>query len=204
MIGAPTLTRRQREIYDLLRERHDRGTPAPSLDELCDTLGLASRGSMHAQVGALVAAGLVEPMSGKQRGVRLCEPREQVPTQLPLLGTIAAGEPIEVVCEPQWVEVPFALRRAGQCYALRVRGSSMIEDGILDGDLVVIERRDDADDGEVVVALVDGRDATLKRIHRRPGEVVLAPANCEMAPIVVAPERVRVQGVLVGQMRSDS
>ncbi len=199
---APTLTRRQREIYDHLCERHAQGAPPPTLDELCEALDLASRGSMHAQVSSLVAAGLVEPMAGRQRGVRLAEPREQVPTQLPLLGIIAAGEPTEAVAEPQSVEVPFALRRARDCYALRVRGSSMIEEGILDGDVVIIERRDDADDGTIVVALVDGRDATLKRIHRGPGEVVLAPANCEMAPIVVAPERVRVQGVLVGQMRS--
>jgi repressor LexA len=199
--GAPTLTRRQRSIYELLHARHARGEAAPTLEEICDTLGLRSRGSMHAQVSALVAAGLVEPIEGRQRGVRLSEPADTVPTQLPLLGTIAAGSPLETSVEAETIEVPPRLRGSGRCYVLRVSGSSMIDDGILDGDLVVIEERTHVRDGEVVVALVDGTAATLKRLRRAGGSVSLCPANAEMAPIVLAPERVRIQGVLVGQMR---
>lgn len=201
-LAAADLTRRQASIYRHLVERRDLGDAAPSLDELCDAMGLKSRGSMHAQVKALVDAGLVEPMKGRQRGVRLKEHADSPPSQLPLLGFIAAGRPIEAVTQPEHMEVPPHLRTDKPCYVLQVRGDSMIEDGILDGDWVVIEQRDTARNGEIVVALVDGEEVTLKRIQQRPGEVLLCPANVEMEPISVAPERVNIQGVVVGQMRA--
>ena len=199
---AVTLTRRQQSIYEHLLERHAAGEAPPSLDALCDALGLRSRGSMHAQVKALVDAGLVVPMNGKQRGVRVRDPAERAPTQLSLLGSIAAGRPIEAVEVPEHIDVPAHLRTDAFCYVLRVKGDSMIDDGILDGDCVVIESRGYARNGEIVVALVDGTDATLKRIYQRPDEVVLAPANSDMEPITMPPERVTIQGVVVGQMRS--
>lgn len=202
MTRPATLTRRQQSIYDYLLARHEAGDPPPTLDALCDELGLRSRGSMHAQVKALVAAGLVEPMNGKQRGVRVRAPAQRVPTQLALLGNIAAGRPIEAIETPEQMHVPAHLRTDGSCYVLRVKGDSMVEDGILDGDCVVIESRGYARNGEIVVALIDGMDATLKRIYQRHNEVVLAPANSAMEPISVPPERVTIQGVVVGQMRS--
>lgn len=194
------LTRRQREILDYLREQHF-DTP-PTLDELCRALGLASRGSLHKHISALVEAGLVEPMDGKHRGVVLRGPdtaRDE--ERLPFLGYIAAGRPIEAIPQPESLEVPAALRTGRPCYVLEVRGDSMIEDGILDGDWVVIEQRDQARNGEVVVALVDGAEATLKRIEQKPGEVILHPANGRLAPLRYPPGQVQVQGVLVGQMR---
>jgi repressor LexA len=202
MTEPVTLTRRQQSIYEFLLAAQTAGEPPPTLDALCDALGLRSRGSMHAQVKALIDAGLVEPMNGKQRGVRVRACAERVPTQLPLLGSIAAGRPIEAVEVPEHIEVPAQLRTDESCYVLRVKGDSMIEDGILDGDCVVIESRGYARNGEIVVALIDGMDATLKRIYQRSREVVLAPANSQMEPITVAPERVTIQGVVVGQMRS--
>ena len=202
MKGAATLTRRQQSIYDYLLSRHRADGPPPTLDELCDEMGLRSRGSMHAQVKALVDAGLVEAMNGKQRGVRVRAPEERVPTQLALLGTIAAGRPIEAVEVPEHIDVPSHLRTDRSCYVLRVKGDSMIDDGILDGDCVVIESQGQARNGEIVVALIDGMEATLKRIYQRPNEVVLAPSNSDMQPISMPPERVTIQGVVVGQMRS--
>lgn len=194
------LTRRQQEILDYLREQHF-DTP-PTLDELCRALGLASRGSLHKHISALVEAGLVEPMDGKHRGVVLREGEHaQHEDQLPFLGYIAAGQPIEAIPQPETLAVPAALRTDRPCYVLEVRGDSMIEDGILDGDWVVIEQRDQARNGEVVVALVDGSEATLKRIEQTPGEVVLHPANGRLAPLRYTPDQVQVQGVLVGQMR---
>lgn len=194
------LTRRQQEVLDYLREQHF--DAPPTLDELCRALGLASRGSLHKHISALVEAGLVEPMDGKHRGVVL---REDEPAahedQLPFLGYIAAGRPIEAIPQPETLAVPAALRTDRPCYVLEVRGDSMIEDGILDGDWVVIEQREQARNGEVVVALVDGGEATLKRIEQTPGEVVLHPANGHLAPLRYAPDQVQVQGVLVGQMR---
>ena len=194
------LTRRQQEILDYLREQAF--DPPPTLDELCRALGLSSRGSLHKHISALVEAGLVEPMDGKHRGVVLRDPEAAADEdRLPFLGYIAAGRPIEAILQPETLEVPAALRTRRPCYVLEVRGDSMIEDGILDGDWVVIEQRDHARNGEVVVALVDGSEATLKRIEQQPGQVTLHPANGRMAPLRYAPEQVQVQGILVGQMR---
>jgi repressor LexA len=197
-----TLTRRQLEIYEFLKTRLDDFAHPPTLDELCDALGLSSRGSLHKQVQALIDAGLVEPMNHLRRGIRLVPadaPAE--PDGLPLFGYIAAGRPIEAVASPQTVQVPPALRTERDCYVLQVRGDSMIDEGILDGDWVVIEHRDSARNGEIVVALVDGAEATLKRIEQRPGKVVLHPANAAIKPLTYRPDRVQIQGVLVGQMR---
>ncbi len=202
-MAEPVLTRRQQAIYDYLRQHQPTFTQPPTLDELCQALGLSSRGSMHKHVQALVEAGLIDPMDGRQRGVRLREPvREQMEYQLPLLGYIAAGRPIEAIENPEDVHVPPNLRSDKPCYVLQVKGDSMIEDGILNDDWVVIEKRDYARNGEIVVALIDGEEATLKRIDQRPGEVMLLPANSTMEPMVYSPERVQIQGVLVGQMRS--
>ena len=196
------LTRRQRAVLDYLRENEDRFVDAPTLDELCDAMGLSSRGSMHKHVMALIDTGFVEPMDRKQRGVRLRESAEEVGERdLPLLGAIAAGRPIEAIAGPDVIDVPASLRSAKPCYVLKVRGDSMIEDGILDGDYVVIEQRGNANNGDIVVALIDEEEATLKRILQRPGEIVLCPANSEMEAMHFTPDRVRIQGVVVGQMR---
>ena len=109
---------------------------------------------------------------------------------------------VEAVTDPHDVHVPDWLRSPGECYVLEVRGDSMIEEGILDGDWVVVEHRDHADDGEIVVALIDEAEATLKRIERRGRRVVLHPANSALAPLEYESEQVRIQGVVVGQMRS--
>lgn len=200
----PTLTRRQQEIYDYLRAHLDDFPHPPTLDELCDALGLSSRGSLHKQIQALIEAGLVEPMNNLRRGIRLAEDEPEMPGDvdaLPLYGYIAAGQPIEAIRNPEMIEVPPQLRTPNPCYVLEVRGDSMIEDGILDGDWVVIEHRDQARNGEVVVALVDGEEATLKRLEKRSNEVVLHPANSSLSAMHYSADRVRIQGVLVGQMR---
>jgi repressor LexA len=201
MMKQPPLTRRQQAILDYLQEHRGRFASPPTLDDLCQVFGLRSRGSMHKHVQALADAGLVEPMHGKQRGVRLVEGAEAELHQLPLLGYIAAGRPIEAVNVPETIEVPAQLRTPQPCYVLGVRGDSMIDAGVLDGDWVVIERRDHARNGEIVVALIDGEEATLKRIEQRPDGVTLHPANRAMQPMRYSPQRVQIQGVLVGQMR---
>ncbi len=195
------LTRKQQEILDLLRDAGGRFARPPTLDELCGVLGLSSRGSLHKHVQALVAAGLVEPMHGKHRGIRLVADYEETPG-LPYLGRIAAGRPIEAVPQAERMEVPASLRTERPCYVLQVAGDSMIEAGILDGDFVVIEARSHAGNGDVVVALVRGEEVTLKRIEQRLGTVILHPENRSMVPIELLPEEVEIQGVLVGQMRT--
>ena len=204
-MAKPNLTRRQQEIYEYLVENLDSFPHPPTLDELCEALGLSSRGSLHKQLQALIREGLIQPMNNQRRGVRLVEQRDMDDmaddNALPLYGRIAAGQPIEAIANPETIQVPPPLRTENPCYVLEVKGDSMIEEGILDGDWVVIEKRDTARNGEIVVALVDGGEATLKRIEQQPGKVILHPANSAMQPMSFLPEQVQVQGVLVGQMR---
>ena len=210
---TPSLTRRQQEIFDYLAEQLPKLPHPPTLGELCQMLGLKSRGSLHKQIQALIDAGLVEPMHNLRRGIRLTPRGKRLASgrtqtieandsdELPMYGYIAAGRPIEAIANPDTIPVPPVLRTENPCYVLQVKGDSMIEEGILDGDWVVIEQRDAARNGEIVVALVDGEEATLKRLEKRPGEIVLHPANSSMSPMRYHPSQVQIQGVLVGQMR---
>jgi repressor LexA len=164
-------------------------------------LGVRSRGSLHKHIRALIEAGLVEPSAGRHRGIRLV-PEAARANSLPLLGKIAAGRPIEAIPQPEQIEVPAQLRTDKPCYVLQVQGDSMCEAGILDGDYVVIEQRDHARNGEIVVALIRGEEVTLKRILQQPGRVILYPENSAMQAMEYRPEEVQIQGVLVGQMRA--
>ncbi len=193
-----SLTARQKQIVEHLKE-HAAAGHAPSLRQLCAELGLRSPGSLHKHIRALTVAGLVERAPG--RGIRLTAAALHDPDTLPLLGRIAAGRPIEAIGDQRRIHVPPELRGKGDCYVLEVRGDSMIEEGILDGDWVVVEHRDHARNGELVVALIDDAEATLKRIEQRPGAVILHAANPAYPPLRYEPRRVRVQGVVVGQMR---
>jgi repressor LexA len=205
-MSTPNLTRRQQEIYDYLRAHLHEFPHPPTLNELCDALGLSSRGSLHKQLQALIRESLIEPMNNQRRGVRLVSEDlagiDPDDNSLPLYGRIAAGQPIEAISNPDTIVVPPPLRTDNPCYVLEVQGDSMIEEGILDGDWVVIEQRNHARNGEIVAALVDGEEVTLKRIEQQQGQVILHPANSRMQPMSFLPEQVQIQGVLVGQMRS--
>ena len=201
------LTRRQKEIFNFLRDNTESFSRPPSLDELCAALGMASRGSLYKHIMALIKAGLVEPFTGnKQGGVRLTAQAQSddcAPEQgLPWVGSIAAGKPIEALETIRYMTVPDALKTDKPCYVLQVKGDSMIEAGIFDGDWVVIEQRDYASNGEVVVALIENAEATLKYIEQTAEQVLLLPANASMTALSYRPEQVAIQGVLVGQMRS--
>lgn len=196
-----SLTPRQRAIYEWLLVRQNCGQPPAGLEDICTALGLKSRGSLHKHIQALVRAGLVEPLAGKRRGVRLAPAQASIGDQLPLLGYVAAGHPIEALPVPEPLEVPQWLRSSGACYVLEVRGDSMIEAGIFDGDRVVIEQRDSARDGQLVVALLQGEAATLKRIEQTPTWCILHPANATHAPQRYRPDEVCIQGVLIAVMR---
>ncbi|MEN8213114.1 MAG: transcriptional repressor LexA [Pseudomonadota bacterium] len=202
---STNLTRRQQEIYEFLRDNENTFKHPPTLAELCSAMNLHSRGSMHKQIRALIDAGLVEPMQQKKRGIRLIHSAPPFPDasleQLPMLGYIAAGQPIEAISNPESIGIPSWLHCPGNCYVLGIKGDSMIDAGIFDGDRVIIEQRDHADDGEIVVALIDGCEATLKRLQQTPQEVILHPANPAMEARHYAHDRVQIQGVLRGQMR---
>jgi repressor LexA len=202
-----TLTRRQREIFAFLRDNYENFAHPPTLDELCAALGMASRGSLYKHVMALIAAGLVEPFaSNKQGGIRLSAKAERSYTacehSLPFVGKIAAGRPIEALENIHYMAVPELLKSDKPCYVLQVQGDSMVEAGIFDGDWVIIEQCSVAKNGEIVVALIEKAEATLKYIEQSPGEVRLIPANAGMTTMTYRPDQVEIQGVLVGQMRS--
>ncbi len=203
-----SITRKQQEIYNFLLEQQDNFIHPPTLDEICLALNLKSRGSLHKHIQGLINAGLVEPLNRKQRGIRLTVQANQERKlqndvdSLPYVGAIAAGKPIEAIEDIQYVKVPEQLKSDKPCYILQVKGDSMIDEGIFDGDWVIIEQRSVARNGEIVVALVEKTEATLKRIEQYPHETVLIPANKKMQPMRYKPNQVEIQGVLVGQMRS--
>lgn len=204
-----TLTRRQQQIHDFLVEHEHSFPHPPTLAELCDAMNLSSRGSMHKQIQALIAAGLVEPMNGQRRGIRLIHQEQENNASndedagIPFLGKIAAGRPLEAVTDNQRLQIPaWMTGERNNCYILTISGDSMIEEGILDGDMVIIEQASTARNGDIVVALVDESEATLKRIEQKPGEVILHPANSSMQPMHYSPDQVRIQGKLVGQLRT--
>jgi len=201
-----SLSRKQQDIYDFLLANQEKFTYPPTLSELCLMLGLSSRGSLHKHIKALIDAGLVEAMDRKQTGVRLTEKSieelQEAKEGLPFVGCIAAGKPIEAIENISYMAIPEQIKTINPCYVLQVKGDSMIEEGIFNGDWVVIEQRAQARNGDIVVALIDKSEATLKFIEQYPHETLLIPANSSMATMQYLPEQVEIQGVLVGQMRS--
>ncbi|MET0065327.1 MAG: transcriptional repressor LexA [Candidatus Thiodiazotropha sp.] len=196
------LTRRQREIYEYLVRHPELFEQPLTHDELCRILGLQSRGSLHKHIRALTDAGLIEPMDRLQRGIRLTSGAADDQEGLPFLGRIAAGPPLEAVLQAERIKVPDVMQGGDKPrYVIEVRGDSMIEAGIYDGDLAVIEHTTQARDGEIVVALVESSEVTLKRLEQHPGRVLLIPANSAMQPMIYEPDQVQIQGVLRGLLR---
>jgi len=205
------LTERQRDILNFIREfQRERGV-APTHREICDHFGFSSYGTVYKHLSLLEKKGLIRRDWNQKRGVELVEdPAPARPAaaaegagvrELPLFGYIAAGRPLDVeVSRDEMSAVPQHLTSRGENYVLKVRGDSMVDDGILDGDLVVISPRERADNGEMVVANVNG-EVTLKRLYREGERVRLQPANSYMNPIYAAARDVAVQGVVVGLMR---
>mgnify|MGYP001817286144 FL=1 len=199
---TPDLTDGQRRVLDFIQRFVAIYTIPPKLQEIADGIGISSRGVAHRYVQALVEAGYIETDSGKHRGIRLLRSNPYQPeSRLPLLGEIAAGKPIEAI--PGQDEIDLSEFFGSNNFAIRVKGDSMIDAGILDGDTVIIEFRETANDGDIVVALIDESETTLKRFKRsqRGRYIKLIPENSEMEPMVYEAERVRIQGVLIGQLR---
>jgi len=198
------LTDRQRQVYDFVRAYQRRHGVPPKLREIAQHLGIRSRGSVHRYVRAIAAAGLIAVEPERARGIRIVSRTARLAASacLPLLGCIAAGRPIEAIAGQDTIDLSEFFVSPGR-FVLRVQGDSMVEDGILDGDMVVVQSTESARDGEIVVALIDGVEATLKRLQRnRDGTITLRPANGAMAPMRYDGVRVSIQGVVVGQFRS--
>jgi repressor LexA len=199
---------RQDEVHAFIVRHVRENGYAPSIREICSALGLRSTSTVHYHLTALARRGVIQWEGGKNRAIKLLGgvPSEATEDRtggrgLPIVGRIAAGRPIEAIAEADEYLDFDATFNGPELYVLRVKGDSMIEDHIADGDYVIIKRQETARDGEIVVALLDDGEATLKRIYREPGgRFRLQPANSAMAPLYV--DRVRVQGKLVGLLRA--
>jgi repressor LexA len=195
------LTRRQKQVLDFVQAHIGRHGYAPTLHEIGRHLRLSSVATVHKHLRQLEQKGAVKRLEHRSRALAVVPaPEVAAGARIPLLGTVAAGRPIEAIEVPGTIAVPQELLGRRETFALRVRGDSMIDDGIHDGDVVVVESRSDASNGATVVALVDG-EATVKKLARRRGMVHLVPANERMAPIVVPEDQVEIRGVVVALLR---
>jgi repressor LexA len=200
------LTKRQREILNYLGEYTERNGYAPSFEEIAETFSYSSLATVHEHLSNLERKGYIKRSYNESRAIEIL-PSEVAPpraVELPLLGAVAAGMPIEALAHHETMTVPesFVSHRSGNHYVLRVRGNSMIEEQIRDGDFVVVNGRQAADNGEMVIAMLNGDSATVKKFYReRDGRIRLQPANETMAPIYVHENDVTIQGVVVGVLR---
>jgi len=224
------LTRKQHELLMFIHERIKETGVSPSFDEMKDALDLASKSGIHRLITALEERGFIRRLAHRARALEVVKLPETAAARmrtpfkpqvvqgsrpstppvtaandaqaLPVLGRIAAGTPIEAIQhERERISVPAELLGAGDHFVLEVQGDSMIEAGILDGDYVVIKRSDTANSGEIVVALVMGEEATLKRLRKKAGSIALEAANPKYQTRVFGPDQVEVQGKLVGLIR---
>jgi repressor LexA len=197
------LTRRQKEILDYLGRHIERKGYAPTIEEIGDHFGLSSLATVHKHLSNLQEKGLIKRAWNRSRALELVPTEVAVrAVELPLLGRVAAGTPIEAVSSTETIFVPEDMVGRKSTYVLQVKGDSMIEEQIRDGDYVIVEDRTTARDGEMVIALLDGENVTLKKMYREGGgKIRLQPANSRMKPIFVDQDDVRVQGVVIGVLR---
>jgi len=214
MVGQKErLTKRQVEILECVSESRANRGYSPTIREIANHLGLSSVSTVAEHISSLEKKGLIHRERDRARSILLTRKGEALLSSrisrgqaIPLLGTIAAGEPIEANPIPDEIEVPKSLLGSGRHYALKVRGDSMIEEGILDGDYIIVEESKVAENGDTVVALIDGREATLKKFYRekfrRQPRIRLQPANPAMKPIILKPgERIEIQGKVRAVLR---
>ena len=197
------ITARQKRVLDYIKQYFDTHQEAPTIAEIGKEFGMSSSASAHHVVSILEREGLIRRIPNVSRGIELVEEETSAEAyKIPLLGIASAGAPIEAVLNYETVSIPPDMRREGRMFALRVRGDSMIDEQIRDNDLIILQSQQTAENGQTVVALIDGSDATVKRFYGNRNQVRLEPANPNYKPIVIRPpERVQIQGVVVGVIR---
>jgi repressor LexA len=205
------LTKRQKQLYDYIADFVQRNGYSPSFEEIGDGMGLSSLATVHKHISNLEKKGLLKRGHNKSRSIDVIPPKGSLrksmsqppppPMLLPLMGLIAAGRPIEAVENPETISLADFTAGNKDVYVLRVVGESMQDEHIVEGDYVIVESTKTARDGEIVVALVEGSDATLKRIYREGRNVRLQPSNAKMQPIIVPANNVDVQGRVIGVLR---
>lgn len=199
------LTRRQRQVYDFISEFVQSHGYSPSFEEIGDGLGLSSLATVHKHVSNLEQKGLLRRDYNRSRSIDVLPLKQRTktispPYSLPLVGRIAAGRPIEQVENPETISLQ-DFTRSKDVFVLEVTGESMQDEHIVDGDYVLVERTQTARNGEIVVALVNGSDTTLKRFYHEGEMIRLQPSNASMQPIMVPAPAVQVQGRVIGVLR---
>jgi repressor LexA len=202
------ITKRQRQVYDFIADFVQRNQFTPSFQEIGDGLGLSSLATVHKHITNLEKKGLLNRDYNRSRSIDLLPPKGRLKQAmsvntgmvLPLLGRISAGQPIEAIERPETISLADFVR-SKEVFVLEVRGDSMQDEAILDGDYVLVEKTKIAHNGDIVVALVEGSDATLKRFYREGEKVRLQPSNAKMKPIMVHARDVDIQGRVIGVLR---
>lgn len=202
------LTKRQRQVYDYIAEFVQKNGYSPSFEEIGEGLGLSSLATVHKHISNLERKGLLRRDYNRSRSIDLIAPKGKLKQTLngspamviPLMGRIAAGRPIEAVETPETLSFS-DFTRSKEVFALKVTGESMKDEAIVDGDYVLVEKSDTAQNGDIVVALVDGYDATLKRFFKEGAQIRLQPSNAAMKPIMVPAASVQVQGRVIAVLR---
>ncbi|HEY7352847.1 MAG TPA: transcriptional repressor LexA [Terriglobales bacterium] len=202
------ITKRQRQVYDFIADFVQRNNYTPSYQEIGEGLGLSSLATVHKHITNLENKGLLSRDYNRSRSIDLLPPKGRMKqamavstgTVLPLVGRIAAGQPIEAIERPETISLADFVR-SKEAFVLEVRGDSMQDEAILDGDYVLVEKTKIAHNGDIVVALVEGTEATLKRLYREGDKIRLQPSNVKMKPIIVAAANVQIQGRVIGVLR---
>ena len=198
------LTKRQREILDFIEGFVRFRGYSPSFEEIAENFGYRSLATVHEHLSNLQAKGYITKNYNESRSIDLVEAEISVSAvELPLKGTVAAGQPIEAIEDRETLGVPEDMISGStkEHYVLRVRGSSMIDEQIRDGDYVIVQSRETAHNGEMVIALIDGENATMKKFYREDGRIRLQPANQTLDPMYFDADRVTIQGVVIGVIR---
>jgi repressor LexA len=197
------VTAKQRRIFEFIRRYVDSNQEPPTIAEIGRQFQMRSSASVHAVLKALEREGLIKRTPNVSRGIEIIEQGDtsEEDNEVPLLGTVAAGQPIEAILTHDTISVPKNLQGRGRTFALRVRGESMVDENIQDGDIIIVASQQTAENGQVVIALIDNQ-ATVKKFYREPDFIRLEPANPQFKPIFIkTPERIQIQGVVRGLIR---
>ncbi|HEY7785550.1 MAG TPA: transcriptional repressor LexA [Pyrinomonadaceae bacterium] len=197
------VTVRQKQVYEFISRFLEVNKQPPTIAEIGQHFKMSSSASVHSILSALEREGLIKKIPNVSRGIELIrQGNDDSETEIPLLGTVAAGQPIEAILNHDTVTAPRDMIGRGRTYALRVRGDSMIEENIQDGDIIIVASQTTAENGQMVVALIDGNYATVKKFYREPEFIRLEPANPQFKPIFIkTPDRIQIQGVVRGLIR---
>lgn len=203
-----SVTARQRQVYEFIRRYLETQQQPPTIAEIGKQFQMSSSASVHSILSALEREGLIKRTPNVSRGIELAKlPKESDDDEyeIPLLGLVAAGQPIEAILAHETVQAPKNMIGRGRMFALRVRGDSMIEENIQDNDIIIVSSQETAENGQMVVALIDGNYATVKKFYREPDFIRLEPANPQFKPIFIkTPGRLQLQGVVRGLIRNYS